>query len=376
MALSGDVVARVSAVLAQHVGLDLPAWVVDARAAAQIARLGVTPHDYAALIASGRGAPELEALVEAVRVGETRLFRHRSQIAVLEDAVVPVLQKRRQVRVWSAACATGEEAYTLAVVLEQALPGSEVSVVATDVSADAIDKARAGVYPASALAQVPDEYRDGFEELADGRVRARRDVAARVRFERANLLDAAPGRDFDVVWCRNVLIYFTTAARVKAMERVVGATRDGGFVFAGYSESLRDVPTLDPVRSGDAVYYVKRQRRSDTVPGLPMIGISATATSTSTSASASTSPSPSKSTTKTTTTSTLTLTGKPDAERVAEALKVGTETIIELDGADYLDDDIALVIRRFAAASGGVRVVAKRPGARRWLVRNQLEDLT
>src|SRR5205807_4415818 len=97
---------------------------------------------------------------------------------------------------------------TLAIVLVRALPNVEVSVVATDMSADALEVATTGIYPASALDHVPAEYRDAFAPAGE-HVAVQRDIARRVRFDRANLLDAPPGRDFDVVWCRNVLIYFT-----------------------------------------------------------------------------------------------------------------------------------------------------------------------
>jgi chemotaxis methyl-accepting protein methylase len=376
MALSADVVSRVSAVLAHHAGLDLPAWVIEARAAARIARLGVAPHDYATLIGSGRGAAELAELVEAVRVGETRLFRHRSQIVALETAVAPALRGKRTVRVWSAGCAAGEEAYTLAIVLDRVLPGAELAIAATDMSADALAIARLASYPAGALDHVPDEYRDGFE-LAGDRIRVRRDLTARVRFERANLLDAAPGRDFDLVWCRNVLIYFTADARRRAVERIVGATASHGYVFVGYSESLRDVAGLDPVRAGDAVYYVRRPRRSDTAPELPVV----TVTTAPRVAPIRPTPPPTRAVRE----DVLALHGQPVAEDVAAELatRLGRDDLaalaIDLDGAELLDDALAPVLRRVAAAARAngvaVRIVASRPGARRWLVRNQLDDL-
>lgn len=259
MALSPDIVAGVSRRLVEHAGLELPAWVVEARAAARIAALDVTPAAYVELIATARGAAELRELLEVVRVGESSLFRHRSQIAVLTDVVAPALRERgrRSIRVWSAGCASGEEPYTLAVVLARALPGIAISIVATDVSDDALAVAMGAAYPIAELADVPDDWRDAFIE--DGAcVRVRPDLAQLVRFERANLLEAAPPRNCDLVWCRNVLIYFSADARRRAIERLVAATVPGGFVFVGYSESLREITELEAQRAGDAVFYVKR----------------------------------------------------------------------------------------------------------------------
>src|SRR5690242_20133612 len=134
-------VAAVSRVLATHAGLELPAWVVEARATARIAKLGIDANDYAGLIDSVRGQAELEELIETVRVGESRLFRHRQQIAAITDVVIPALRanRKRAVKVWSAGCAAGEEPYTLAAVLGRALPGVQVTIIATDVSADALE---------------------------------------------------------------------------------------------------------------------------------------------------------------------------------------------------------------------------------------------
>src|SRR5215470_778832 len=113
--LTQDTIAAIAGRLAQHAGLELPDWVIEARATARIAVLGCSAGEYVALIESARGTGELAALIEAVRVGESRLFRHRAQIDVLTRVFVPAMRARvaPRVRVWSAGCAAGEEPYTL-----------------------------------------------------------------------------------------------------------------------------------------------------------------------------------------------------------------------------------------------------------------------
>ena len=395
MALPPETLAAIAQRLAEHAGLELPAWVVEARAAARIALLGGTPGDYVALIDSGRGVAELSELIEAVRVGESRLFRHRSQVDALAEVVAPALRARgrRQVRVWSAGCAAGEEPYTLAIVLAHALPDATISIIATDVSADALAQAQAATYPRAALQHVPEAYRDRF--IAEGDVvRVAPEIAALVTFERANLLDGAAPRGCDLVWCRNVLIYFTADARRRVIERLVGATVPGGFVFVGYSESLRDVAELDGMRASDAVYYVRREAdapRRPRPPTLPVpvlpVAVRAPAADRRSAPLAvpdDRTPPPIVFAPAPPADDAIELRGHPAAARVTAELSArfaqpGLRSLtIDLDGADLLGDDLAPVLRRARAAAraAGIALVvrATRAGARRWLARHGLDE--
>jgi chemotaxis protein methyltransferase CheR len=380
MPVSPEILDGVARRLAEHAGLELPDWVIQARVTARMAATGLDERAYLQLIDSGRGAGELSELVEAVRVGESRLFRHRSHIALLTDAIAPLLRASgpRAIRVWSAGCAAGEEPYTLAVVLARALPGYDLRIQATDVSADALDVARAGRYPASALADVPEEWRDAF--VRDGeQVCVRPELAELVTFERANLVDGAAPRHCDLVWCRNVLIYFTPAARKRVIDRLIAATRIGGFVFVGYSESLRDVPGVEAVRSGDAVYYVRRERASTPALGMPVVRPTPTRPPPSIAT-----PPPMLLPKLPPAEDVLVLRGHPAARDVTAELmaRLGvagiSRLVVDLDRAELLGDELAPVLRRARAAAGAAHVVlelrATRAGARRWLARHGLDE--
>ncbi|HEX3478307.1 MAG TPA: CheR family methyltransferase [Kofleriaceae bacterium] len=392
MALAPDTIAAIARRLAEHAGLELPAWVVEARASARIAAVGCAPADYVALIDSARGAGELDELIEAVRVGESRLFRHRAQIAALADVVAPVLRARgrRAIRAWSAGCAAGEEPYTLAIVLSRALPDCAISILATDVSGEALALARTASYPRAALDHVPADYRDCFVDGGE-RVRIAPELAARVRFERANLAGGAAPRDCDLVWCRNVLIYFTADARRRAIERLVGATAPGGFVFVGYSESLRDVPGLEARRAGDAVYYVRQggeppRSRPPTlpVPVAPAPPAAAAALRPAPFAGAGDrTPPPIVFPPEPPPDDTIALYGRPSAAQLTAeisarlALPGLSRLTIDVDGAELLDDELARVLHRARAAATAagfeLDVRATRPGPRRWLARHRLD---
>lgn len=260
MGLARDVLSGLEERLHEHAGFDLPRWVVEARALARMSALALDETAYLELVNSPGGAAELRALVEAVRVGETSFFRHRPQVDALLDVVVPAWRERdhRAPRVWSAGCATGEEPYTIALVLARALPRPAFApaILATDVSEEALAVAERATYPKAAADDVPANYRDGLSIEGES-ARIRPEIASLVRFRHQNLADADAPRGFDLVWCRNVLIYFGPEARRRVLDRLVGALQPGGFLFLGYSETLRDVGGLTAVRYGDQVLWQK-----------------------------------------------------------------------------------------------------------------------
>ncbi|MCX5743617.1 MAG: hypothetical protein NT062_14085 [Proteobacteria bacterium] len=364
--------------LADHAGLELPAWVVETRTVARCAALGCDGAAYVELISGARGLGELGKLVEAVRVGESSLFRHLPQISTLTDVVVPELRakRRRQLAVWSAGCSTGQEPYTLAIVLARALPDVQLAITATDVSDEALADARANRYPTAALADVPAAYHDAFE-VHDDHVAVVPELARLVRFEKRNLIERGMRARFDLVWCRNVLIYFSVDARRRALDHLIDATADDGYLFVGYSESLRDVPEVEPVRRGEAVYYTRRglvaapraartatplagvpTSRVRTPPaGVPIVPRVLVADSR------------------------IVLKGTPDAAALTSELGARlaehhARVIVELDGADVLDASLVPELRRAAAAAraaGGQLVLrATRASTRSWLERQGL----
>ena len=389
MPLPPDILAALERRLRQHAGLELPSWVIEARALARMAALGLDAEHYLDRVSAPRGA-ELAALVEAVRVGETSFFRHRAQVDAVVDVVVPSWRHRgvRAPRVWSAGCATGEEPYTLALVLDALLPRPMFapSILATDVSSDAIAVARRRRYPRVDLDRIPAAYRAGVEVDDEG-LSIRPEVAQLVSFETRNLVDGDQPRGFDLVWCRNVLIYFSDDARLRAAQRLVAALAPGGYLFVGYSESLRDVAGLEAIAAGDAAVYRKAE-----APRTPSLSPSP-----SPSPPPSPSPSPpppppprpvaSRPRSPSGRAAIISVHGHGDAATltadIAAALRAPglLYLTVDLDRADHLGDDVVAVLRRAraAATAAGIELqfVANRGGARRWLRRHRLvEDAT
>jgi chemotaxis methyl-accepting protein methylase len=208
---------------------------------------GQTPARFAASLAGDPGA--FQEVLDCVTVQETGFFRHPDQFAALTREVLPGLEG--PVVVWSAGCANGQEAYSLAMELAAAgVP--DWQVVATDISATAVARARAGRYSAAELTGLPAAHRRWLRPAGD-QWEVDPALRRRVRVERANLtarFPVDPGR-CQVVFCRNVLIYLSRTVTESFLDRLAGWLAPGGLVFLGYSEAvLAPTPRLRVQRLG------------------------------------------------------------------------------------------------------------------------------
>ena len=185
---------------------------------------------------------ELADLVDALTTNKTSFFREPDHFAFLEKQL-PVMAKRKSpVRIWSAGCATGEEPYSLAL-LAQKLFGTEaerrVRILATDVSARALQIAKAGHYRTQSLRDVPAEYVHAFPSVDEGRCAVQDSTRRLVQFARLNLMAEWPiARTFDVILCRNVMIYFARDTRERLLQRFKEWLTPGGYLLVGHAESL------------------------------------------------------------------------------------------------------------------------------------------
>jgi chemotaxis protein methyltransferase CheR len=185
---------------------------------------------------------ELDSLIEALLVHETYLFRELDALRALVDTqIVPAVRARGHARVWSAACSTGEEPYSLAMLLDARGVLDAVEIVATDLSPTVIERARLGVFGRRALRDGhPPELAARYTERSAQGVTVVSRIRAAVRFSTRNLVgrDAPSLGRFDAILCRNVLIYFRDAQILRVIEQLVGQLADGGVIAVGVSESL------------------------------------------------------------------------------------------------------------------------------------------
>jgi chemotaxis protein methyltransferase CheR len=228
---------------------------------------------YQARLGAARvAAEETAALAEQLTVGETYFFREPRQIDAFVEIVLPTLIQKRggqPVRVLSAGCATGEEAYSLAIAIAERLPGlaaSQLEILGLDVNPAAIRKARKAQYSAWAFRAAPPGVRE--RSFIDVGIDAelRRGLRQKVNFEERNLLDQDPEfwkeGAFDAIFCRNVLIYLSRPKMIAVIDRLTRSLAHGGYLFLGHSETLRGISdAFETVHDHDAFYY---RRRGDT----------------------------------------------------------------------------------------------------------------
>jgi chemotaxis methyl-accepting protein methylase len=178
----------------------------------------------------------------------TEFFRDPETYEIFQEMVVPQLVERklahrhRMLRAWSAGCATGEEPYSIAMSLLDALGEREseflISVLGTDIDTNALDVARHAEYPIERLDGIPEAYRSEFLDVGESSFQVRPQVSRYVRFKPLNLFEERPIHVVDVIFCRNVFIYFTRDQQARVMERFWRALHRGGFLVLGRSEKL------------------------------------------------------------------------------------------------------------------------------------------
>ncbi|HZP41986.1 MAG TPA: CheR family methyltransferase [Candidatus Binatia bacterium] len=213
---------------------------------------------------------ELSAIAGELTVGETYFFRNAHHFRAFEETVLPArLGARRHLRrlsILSAGCASGEEAYSLAILLHRHAPelaGWDVDVLGIDVNPDSLARARRGLYSAWSLRETPADIRAAHFRAGDRGFLLDEAIRRSVRFEERNLLDADAvfwrAEAFDVVFCRNVTMYLTPDAARLVIARIAGALAPGGFLFLGYAETLRGISQdFHLAHTHDTFYYRRR----------------------------------------------------------------------------------------------------------------------
>jgi chemotaxis protein methyltransferase CheR len=215
------------------------------------------------------GGTEFQQLVNLLTVNETYFFRDFPQLqAFAEHCLQETVDAKkaagdRKLRIWSAPCSSGEEPYTLAIILQVMLDDSDawdIEILASDIDENMLAQAESAVYDPRRLRDVPPEYLDRFFHRQGARYRVTDRIRNLVRFDHVNLSDTAAIRSrigFDFIFCRNLLIYFDDVSRKKLVDQFYIALNPGGHIFLGSSESIARISSAFRVKrkGGYFVYY-------------------------------------------------------------------------------------------------------------------------
>ena len=213
-----------------------------------------TCQDYYLLLKSPRGSEELKYLMDEITTNETYFFRNVPQLAALENKLLPEIVEAknkmgfRKLRIWSAASSSGEEAYTMAMILLEKratlLKDWIIEIVGTDINETVIAQAKEGVYNAYSVRNIPDLYKRKYIREDNGRFILAPEVKKFVTFNKLNLYEDSKMifmKSFDFIFCANVLIYFDTASKSKVVQHFYNNLQPYGYFFVGQSESLHGI---------------------------------------------------------------------------------------------------------------------------------------
>jgi chemotaxis protein methyltransferase CheR len=237
-----------------------------------VERIEVTGNDsfrnYFAMLRFQASGTELQELVNLMTINETYFFREEYQFHCLVNSILPEIASHKKngdpIRIWVIPSSSGEEPYSIAMCLLERWAGIhkwDVEIISSDIDTKILAQARAGLYSERSVKHVPRDYMQKyFQETPQG-YQLNDDLRSTVEFTRINLMEASevrPYRNFDVIFCRNLLIYFDDVSRKQAAETFYDALRPGGFICLGHSESMSRISALYKIRKfPEAIVYQK-----------------------------------------------------------------------------------------------------------------------
>ncbi len=237
--------------------------ILESRLKERLKKLGIaTPSEYYKSIISD--PIELKNLLDLVTTNLTKFFRNFPQFDSLENFVVKDLKEKKKdklIKVWSAGCSTGEEPYSIAMVLKEKLESDwKIEIVASDISFNPLMKAKEGFYEANKTEDIPEKYKKKYMMPIGNGYYIKDDIKSLIQFDYHNLKNDSGISGFDIIFCRNVIIYFDAAAQKNVIERFYKIMNDYSYFFIGHSESLFGMNTkFIFTKINEACVYMKKE---------------------------------------------------------------------------------------------------------------------
>lgn len=181
----------------------------------------------------------LEEFIDYLTINVSEFYRNPQQWEILEKEVLPDLFKNKsKIKIWSAACSTGEEPYSLTMLLTKFLPLNQINILATDIDKGALAKANRGIYSKKSLENLPKEFVHKFFEIDGEHYKISDEIKSRVSFSQHNLLEDRYHDNCDLIICRNVMIYFTEETKSKMYHKFYNSLNNNGILFVGSTEQI------------------------------------------------------------------------------------------------------------------------------------------
>lgn len=207
----------------------------------------------------GKDKEMLNEFVEYITINVSEFYRNPEQWKILSEKVFPQLIKNngnKPLKIWSAACSTGDEPYSLVMCLSKHMPLNQIKIMATDISDEIIEKAKIGIYSEKSVVSVPDEMKKKYFTKNGNFYAVSDEIKARVEFKKQNLLKDDYIKDCDLIVCRNVLIYFTEEAKDIVFRKYYDCLKPEGVLFIGSTEQIINYKDIGYKRL-DSFYYQK-----------------------------------------------------------------------------------------------------------------------
>lgn len=276
--MNGAILGKIRDLIGDKNGIyftDQRSYALESKLAARLEDLNLNTLEeyYYFLSYDARRDKEFNLLTNTLTINETSFFRNPPQINTFQNKILPEIMGRRRsendlrLRIWSAGCSTGEEPYTLAIIIKEAL-GQElyrwfIDILASDIDTTVISFAEKGIYGAYSLRNAPPKYKEKYFKVSQDSYQIDDQIKRRVRFRRLNLVDESQMKlipSMDVIFCRNVLIYFEESSRKKTVSYFYDILHPGGYLFVGHSESLHQLSrAFKPIIFPGAFVYKKEE---------------------------------------------------------------------------------------------------------------------
>lgn len=200
----------------------------------------------------------LNEFLDRMTINVSEFYRNAKRWDVLQNKIFPkLLMENKRLKIWSAACSTGEEPYTTAMVLSNHVPLSQIAIQATDLDENAIQRAKVGIYPERSLAEVPENMKLKYFEKQAQFYKVDDAIKKTVSFKKHNLLKDTYEKNYDLIICRNVMIYFTEEAKDQIYQNFSNSLRSGGILFVGSTEQIFN-PSKYDFETEDTFFYRKK----------------------------------------------------------------------------------------------------------------------